>query len=146
MNSKSEKTDIIVLGKYTENLSTLCNALSFIKATHSVVLLSAMAQLRKCLMKRQTNTILILSVTDRDISKYLEIIARLHIYPNISIAVYCPPGILVNREELFAVGANIIIRTPLSRADLERSVKKVILMNTQFASGNLKRETYFLST
>ena len=144
MNAKMEKTDIIILGKYTEELKTLCNALAFLKTTHSIVLLAVVAQLRKCLMKKSNNTLLILSITGRRPDQYLELVARLRSYPDISIAVYCPPGIPVQHEELFAVGANICISRPENRTELNRSVRKVMMMNSQFASGNLKRETYFL--
>lgn len=145
MNTKSEKTDIIILGRYTEDLKAFCSALTFLKVTHSILFFAGTTQLRSYLTKKYANTILIMPIVNKISQGCLEVIASLYSYPNLSIAVYDSSGILTNIEELFAIGVNVYIQKPLNRTDLIRTARKVMMMNAQFASGNLKRETYFLS-
>lgn len=145
MNTPPEKTDIIILGKYTEDLKALWSALTILKVTHSIIFFGSITQLRTYLTKTNGNAILFISIADKNNLKFLGIISSLHYYAYLSIAVFDSSGIITNIEEVFAMGANIYIHKPLNRAGLNRTLQQVMRMNAQFASGNFNRETYFLS-
>jgi len=145
MKSDAEKTDIIIFGKYTKDLKDLWHALFILKIPHSIVFLGGISKLRDFMNGRQREAILFLSVNDPKNVRYLELIAKFRYYKNLSIAVYDCAGALTNIEEVFAAGANIYIHKPLNPLNLIQTIRQVMVTNTQFASGNFNRETYFLS-
>ena len=145
MKSDKEKIDIILFGNYSEKIKELWYALFALKMPHAIVFLSGTAQLRAYLIKRQNKTIIFLSAIEGKNEKLLRTIGGLRAYTTLSIAVYDPIGIVSNIEDLFAVGANIYIHKPENRAELLHTIRQVMVMNSQFASGNFNRETYFLS-